>query len=310
MSSILLTGASGFVGSHVLPALLAEGHAVRALVRDEAARGQIIRRLPEAQRTGVTFAFGDVTDPPSLRAAMTDLEAVVHLVAIPRDRSGGRELARINTDGTRHVLEAMRDASVGRIVHMGALGVRDVPELHYGRSKARAEAAVRDSGLRWTVLKPSLLWGPRDGFFNIVASLVRTSPGVVPIPARQESRFQPLWVGDLARIVAQVVGDPGREGRSYEFGGPDAWTYRQIVEEVLRGMGKRRIIAPLPLPLVKLVAGTAERLRLPFPVATDQLRQLAYDNATDLDAVEREFGFAPQPMHGNLGYLRERPDRQ
>jgi uncharacterized protein YbjT (DUF2867 family) len=310
MSTILLTGASGFVGSHVLPTLLEDGHHVRALVRGDASRRTVLERLSDAQRSEVSFAEGDVGETRLLAHAMEGIDAVVHLVAIPRDHAGGRELERVNTEGTRNVLAAMREAGVSRIVHLGALGVRDLPELHYGRSKARAEEAVRGSGLRWTILKPSLMWGERDGFFNIIAALVRMSPGLVPIPARQSSRFQPLWVRDLARVVAIVLADEGSVGQSFELGGPELWTYREMVEEVIRAMGKRRVILPLPLPLVKLVAGTAERLRLPFPVATDQLRQLAHDNATALDSVERAFAFTPRSMRDDLGHLRSKPDRQ
>ena len=162
------------------------------------------------------------------------------------------------------------------------------------------------SKLRWTILKPSLLWGERDGFFNILASLVRYSPGVVPVIARQRSKFQPLWIGDLARAVQACLREDTTAGTAIELGGPDFWTYRQMMAEVVHGMAKRRLLVPVPLPLVKGVARTAEFVRLPFPVASDQLRQLANDNATALNSVQRAFGFDPRPMAGNLGYLRTR----
>jgi NADH dehydrogenase len=195
---------------------------------------------------------------------------------------------------------------VARLVHQGALGVTDDPNLHYASSKAKAEALVADSGLEWTILKPSILWGERDGFFNVIASLVRISPGLLPIPAGATSRFQPFWIEDLARVVTRVVDDRATIARTYELGGPDDLTYRQMTEEVLRGMGARRAILPMPQPLIRLVARSSELVRLPFPVASDQLRQLALDNITALDGVEREFGFSPRPMAGGLGYLRRK----
>lgn len=310
MSSILLTGASGFVGSHVLPALLGSDHHVRALVRSEEARERVLEQLGADHGPGLSFVTGEVGDPESLRAALEGIDAVVHLVAIPRDRDGGRSMALVNTTGTANLVEAMASAGVDRLVHLGAMGVRDDPRLHYSRSKAQAEEIVRRSGLRWTVLRPSLLWGERDGFFNIIASLIRTSPGMVPVPAGQESRFQPLWVGDLAAAIVRVLADEASVARTYELGGPEYWTYREMVDEVLRAMGRRRLIVPLPLALIKLVAGSAEALRLPFPVATDQLRQLAWDNTAGLDDVERELGLRPRPMRGNLGYLRHPETRQ
>jgi NADH dehydrogenase len=200
----------------------------------------------------------------------------------------------------------MRDVGVRRLLHQSALGVEDDPNLHYASSKAKGEALVAASELEWTIFKPSLLWGERDGFFNVIADLVRLSPGVVPIPAGARSRFQPMWIGDYARIVARAVDDPATVGRVYELGGPDFMTYREMVEEVLRGMRARRAILPMPQPLIRLVARSSELVRLPFPVASDQLRQLSLDNITTLDAVQRQFGFEPRPMTGGLEYLRRK----
>jgi NADH dehydrogenase len=186
------------------------------------------------------------------------------------------------------------------------MGVVDDPRLHYASSKARAEAAVRGSGLDWTILKPSLQFGPGDGFFNIVAGLVRLSPGVVPVPGDGKSRFQPIFVGDVAAIVVRSLADPGTIGQTFELGGPRYWTYREITREVLGALAKRRAIVPVPLPLIRLVAGAAELVHLPFPVATDQLRQLRLDNVGPLDLIPSRFGFEPRPMDGALGYLRVR----
>jgi len=304
MATILLTGASGFVGSAFLPALIDAGHTVHALVRSDASRDKVRRRLTQQQGAKVKFHSGDVTRPDSLGPAMAGVDTVIHLVAIPRDRNGGKDLTRVNTVGTANVVDAMRAAGVQRMIHQGALGVTDDPSLHYGSSKARAEKLVAQSDLDWTILKPSLLFGARDGFFNVIADLVRPPLGAVPIPARQRSRFQPLWVGDLARIVVQLLERPDTVGRSFELGGPDQLTYREMVEEVIRATDRRRVIIPVPLPLIKLVARGSEIVRLPFPVASDQLRQLAFDNATAPDAVESAFGFRPRPIRGNLDYLK------
>jgi len=310
VSTILVTGASGFVGGHTVPALLAAGHRVVALVRSRTAGDTVLARLPVTDRARVELCDGDVTHPATLAPAMAGVDAVVHLVAIPRDFNGGIDLARINTDGTRAVLAAMNAVGVRRLVHMGALGVVDDPSLHYASSKARAEAAVRDSGLDWTVLKPSLQFGPGDGFFNIVAGLVRLSPGIVPVPGDGKSRFQPVFVGDVASIVVRSLADPGTIGETFELGGPRYWTYREITQEVLRALGKRRAILPMPLPFIRLVAGSAELVHLPFPVATDQLRQLRLDNIGSLDLIPARFGFDPRPMEGALGYLRRKPRDQ
>ncbi len=304
MSTILVTGASGFVGSYAVPALLAADHRVVALVRTPAAGSLVVDRLPEEDRARVELRTGDVTRPGTLAEALAGVDGVLHLVAIPRDRRGGEELRLVNTEGTRAVVEAMRTAGVKRLVHMGAMGVSDDPTLHYASSKAKAEALVAASDLDWTILKPSLQFGPGDGFFNIIADLVRMSPGIVPVPGDGRSRFQPISVVDVATVATRCFADPGTVGAILDLGGPRYWTYREITAEVLAALGKKRAILPMPVVLIRLVAGTSETIGLPFPVATDQLRQLKLDNIGPLDVIPTRFGFEARPMEGALGYLK------
>ncbi len=310
MSTVLVTGANGFVGSYVVPALVADGHRVVAFVRNEQGGDLVQARLASAGMGPVEIRHGDVTRPETLSGALEGVDTIVHLVAIPRDFNGGADLRLVNTEGTRNVVAAARSAGVRRFVHMGAMGVEDDPKLHYASSKAKAEAIVAESGLDYTILKPSLLFGERDGFFNIVAGLVRMAP-IVPVPGDGRSRFQPIAATDVARCFALVVARPDTIGRTYEIGGPRYWTYREITAEVARAMGKRRIIIPMPVALIRIVAGTLERVRIiEFPVATDQLRQLRLDNIGPLDGVQSAFGFAPIDMEGQLWYLRRKPADQ
>ena len=306
MSTIFVTGANGFVGSHLVPAAIDAGHHVLALVRDDAGAEEVSRRLTPVQQASVETRRGDVTAPDTLPQAIAGADAVLHLAALPRDWDGGASLRLVNTEGTRNVIAAAKAAGVRRFVHLGGLGLVDEPQLHFGSSKAKGMALVRESGLDWTILKPSILFGPGDGFFNILAGLVRLSPGIVPITGKGDARFQPLAIDDLARATVIAFADPGTIGREYELGGPRYWTYREIMEEVLRGMGKRRLLLPMPVAVIRLVAGAAEAIRLPFPVATDQLRQLKYDNVGALDGVRAGFGFEPRSMEGGLTYLRKK----
>jgi len=308
MSTILVTGANGFVGSHLVPALVDAGNRVVGMVRNDAGAAEVRRRLTPAQAAAVETRTGDVTKPETLPPALAGVDAVLHLVALPRDWDKGQSLRLVNTEGTRNVLAAVKDAGIRRFIHLGALGVADVPELHYGSTKAKAIALVKESGLDWTVLSPSVMYGERDGFFNILGDLVRMSPGIVPITGSGQARFQPLAVSDLAKaaVIAFADDDAGRAtfGREFPMGGPRYWTYREMMEEVLRGMGRRRALVPVPVAVIRLVAASAELVRLPFPVATDQLRQLKFDNIGPLDAVKAGLAFAPQPMEGNLTHLR------
>jgi uncharacterized protein YbjT (DUF2867 family) len=309
MATVLVTGASGFVGSHMLPRLLEAGHRVTALVHREGARAEVLGRLPSERRASVRFALGDITDEDALRRPMEGADAVLHLVAIIRDRTGGRDLSRINLGGTLRVIEAMRKAGVRRLVYLNNLGVVEDPQLLFATSKARAEQAVVGSGLDWTTLKPSVMWGERDGFFNVIAELVRISP-VVPLVGSGRARFQPLWVGDLAAIVVRCLDDSATVQHTYELGGPRHWTYREIAREVLAGMEARRLVVPVPVSLILAASVAAETLRLPFPSTPDQVRQLRLDNTTSPTAVRDAFGFEPRPMLGGLGYLRRRPEEQ
>ncbi len=310
MSTILVTGASGFVGSHALPALLAAGHRVVALVRAPEDAEGVLGRLEPGRRDQVEIRTGDVNRSETLPAALAGVDGVLHLVAIPRDYRGGADLRLVNTEGTRALVVAMAAAGVRRLVHMGAMGVTDDPDLHYASSKARAEAIVAASGLDWTILKPSLQFGPGDGFFNIVANLVRLSPGIVPVPGDGRSRFQPIHADDVARVAVAAFADPTTIGEAFELGGPRYWTYREITAEVLTALDKRRLIVPVPVPLIRLVAGASEFVRFPFPVATDQLRQLRLDNIGPIGLIPARFGFEPRDMAGALDYLRTRPADQ
>jgi uncharacterized protein YbjT (DUF2867 family) len=306
VSTILVTGASGFVGSHLVPVLIGSGHRVVAVARDDESGSDVVERLAPADRDKVEIRIADVTKPASLPPVMDGVDAVVHLVAIPRDLDGGASLRLINTEGTRAVVSAMRSTGVRRLVHMGAMGVEDDPDLHYASSKAKAEALVRDSGLDWTILKPSVQFGEGDGFFNIIAGLVRFAPGVVPLAGGGSARFQPIHSDDVATAVVKTLADPLTIAESIDLGGPRYWTYREITREVSDALGKRRLLVPMPVQLISLVARAAELVRLPFPVATDQLRQLRLDNIGALGLVRDRFGFEPRPMDGALGYLRRK----
>ena len=204
MARIFMTGASGFVGSHVLPALLGAGHTVTALARNEKVEVALRTRYAAAA-SALQIHIGDVASPATLEGALRGHDAVVHLVALARDWNGGADLERINVGGTVNMLDTARRDGVRQFIHLGALGVEERASLHYASSKARAERAVRESGLTYTILKPSLMWGERDGFFNIVAALVKVPAPIVPVPGNGKSRFQPIWVGDVARVVVAAV---------------------------------------------------------------------------------------------------------
>jgi NADH dehydrogenase len=290
---IVVIGATGFVGSHLVPWLAGSGHRVRAISRS----GRTVSDWPES----VVGLAGDVETGNGLAAAMLGADAVVHLVAIPRE-TGGRNFEQVNVHGVERALEAAREAGVRRFVHLSALGVTDDPKLRFLSSKWRGEALVRESMLDWVVIRPPLLFGEGDGFFNLIkTTLTWWSPGIVAIPGDGGTRFQPLSVDDLALAIERSLTDAGRAGSVYELGGPDYLTYADIVDRVMAVTGRRRLKLNMPIPLISALTTVTDRLLPIFPVSHDQIGSLSQPNFTDLDAFERAFGKSPRPL--DLSYL-------
>jgi NADH dehydrogenase len=291
---IAVVGATGFVGSHLVPHLVASGHRVIAISRDG-------RRLPE-WTADVEARAADITTG-DLEAALAGADAVVHLAAIPRE-TGGRRFDDVNVRGTHRVVAAAESIGVRRFVHLSVLGVADDPKLAYLYSKWRGENAVRASHLEWVVLRPSLMFGSGDGFFNLVKTTLRWwSPGVVAIPGTGDARFQPLSVDDLAVAIEKSLTDADRARSIYELGGPAYLSYREIVDEVMRVTGMRRVRVAVPIPLISALTSVTDRLLPIFPVSHDQIASLQRPNYTQLDAFERAFDIRPRPI--DLSYLGE-----
>lgn len=295
--TVAVVGATGFVGRAVVARLSEAGMSVIAISRTG-------RRHAEWPPTVATRA-ADVATGRNMKGALEGADAVVHLVAIPRE-SGGGTFADVNVRGTQRVVDAAKAAGIRRFVHLSVLGVSDDPKLRYLYSKWLGERVVRDSGLDWVVLRPSLMFGPGDGFFRLVRTTLKWwSPGVVAIPGSGDTRFQPLAVDDLAIAVERSLADADRAGQVYEIGGPDWVTYREIVEDVMRVTGMRRLKLPMPIPLISALTAATDRILPVFPVSHDQISSLQRPNFTERDAFERAFGVQPRPM--DLSYLRQ-PD--
>ena len=292
--TVAVIGATGFVGRHVVARLEETGHRVIAVSGD----GRRLRRWG----VGVEARAADVSGP--MDAALAGADAVVHLVAIPRETRDAK-FVDINVRGTQNVVRAAEGAGVRRFVHLSALGVIDDPKLDFLYSKWLGEEIVRASSLEWVVLRPSLLFGKGDGFFNLVKTTLKWwSPGVVAIPGSGDARFQPLAVDDLAIAVEKSLTDADRAGLVYELGGPDYVTYREIVERVEDVTGMRRVKLGIPIPLISALTAVTDRVLPIFPVSHDQISSLQRPNYTELDAFVRAFGVEPRPM--DLSYLGKR----
>ncbi|MGI8998975.1 MAG: complex I NDUFA9 subunit family protein [Candidatus Limnocylindria bacterium] len=290
--NVAVVGATGFVGSHLVPHLAAAGHRVIAISR----HGRRLTGWGEA----VEPRAADVTES-GLEEALAGADAVVHLVAVPRE-TGGLRFVDINVRGTQRVVQAAENAGIKRFVHLSALGVADDPKLSYLYSKWLGERVVRESALDWVVLRPSLLFGKGDGFFNLIKTTLRWwSPGIVAVPGTGDARFQPLSVEDLAIGIEMSLTDADRASSVYELGGPEHLTYNRIVDEVMRATHMKRLKLGMPIPLISALTVVTDRVLPIFPVSHDQISSLQRPNYTDPDAFERIFGVKPRKLA--LSYL-------
>ncbi len=260
---ILVTGASGFVGGHVVRALAAAGERVRALVRG--ARGAAALEGVDCE-----LVQGDVTDVESLRSAVEGCTAVVHLVAILVGKPADFE--RVMTQGTTSLLEAAVDAGVKRFVQMSALGTNEQTKdtVPYYRAKWAIEEAVRASGLSHAILRPSFVFAGDGGALMQFARIARLAP-VTPVIGSGTQRLQPIWADDLARAVTLAV--RGGDDVLVELGGPDVVDWNEFWSRLKAALGTRRPALHLPFWFMRPQAFMLERLPRP-PVTRDQLRML------------------------------------
>ena len=293
---ILVTGAAGFVGRHVVARLVAEGEHPRCLVRDTA---KAAANLPAQS---VELVEGDTTKPATLEAAVAGVDTIIHAAFITAERKQGPGVnyRETNVTGTRNLVAAAKRAGVTRVIEAGGLGTKPSRAGSYMEGRYLADQSIKESGLAWSILGPSVQFGQGSAFIAGLADLIRKAP-VVPMIGNGKREFQPIWVEDVARCLVQMAREPGRyDGRSIEVGGPEIYTYARILDMLMASLGKRKLKVPGPMPFAALGALAMElTLRKP-PITTAALGLFTFDNVTTLDAVRREFGFAPLSLPAYL----------
>lgn len=295
---VAITGAAGFVGSRVCQTLTERGWRVRALVHNPVRAATRLGHLP------VELRVGDIRDAAFVQDAFTGAAAVVHLAAVAIERRGAT-YEDVNATATRIVLNCARESGAARFVHMSQNGSDSHSPFAFLRSKGEAQDMVTSSALRWTVLRPSVIFGPRDEFVNVLARLVRLSPVVYPLPDGGRARFQPIAVGDVARVVARTLDDESTIGGTYPLGGPVPLTLRQMTERILVAMHTRRYIVGVPSRVLRPFVALAQRLLPRPPVTTELMHLLAIDNAVPDNTITTTFGILPIPFAPEeLYYLR------
>ena len=277
---ILVTGGSGFVGGHVVHALRAADHDVRALVRDPA-------KATKLASWGVELVRGDMADAASLRSAVAGCDVVVHLVAIRQGKE--EQFERIMSAGTRELVSAATTAGVRRFVLMSALGTgEDTKDLvPYYRGKWEMEQAVKASWLEHVIFRPSFVFGRDGGILPTFRKLAKLAP-VTPIVGSGKQRIQPIWASDVGAYFAASIDEPEAANRTFELGGPDAVTWDDLWARLKRVLGVRRPSIHVPVGLMKVNALVTERLPGNIPLTRDLLKMLEHgDNVvTNDDATE------------------------
>jgi len=285
---ILVTGGTGFVGTHLVNALLRRGHEVAVLARRAGGTRNRYNRPVEA-------VPGDVLDRSSLERAINGRAAVIHLVGVINEK-GDQTFDRMHRETVETVVAAMGATGVRRLLHMSAMGTSEDAPSEYARTKAAGERAVRASGLDWTIFRPSIVFGPGDGFVSLLAPIVRWNPGFIPVIGPGTTRFMPVSVYDVARVFADALEKPETIGRSFEVGGPRIFTLNEIYREIAAAVGRpRKPLLHLPLWWGRFLAGRFEwaarkGLLADPPLTRDQLRSLSRDNVADMSQTVAVFG--------------------
>ncbi len=285
---ITVFGGSGFIGRYLVQRLARRGWVIRVAVRHPDAA---LFLKPMGDVGQVTPIAASLRHQGSVQAAVAGADAVVNLVGILYQR-GPQRFDAIHAEGARTVAEAAAAAGARRLVQMSALGADAASPAEYARSKAAGEAAAAAAFPGATIVRPSVVFGPEDGFFNRFAAMARFSP-VLPLIGGGTTRFQPVYVGDVAEAMARMLDDDGTRGRSYELGGPQVYSFKELLELTLAAIGRRRLLLPLPFWAASLQAALLELLPTP-PLTRDQVRLLRHDNVVTQGAPGlAELGITP-----------------
>ena len=278
---VTVFGGSGFVGRYVVRALAKDGWRIRVAMR----RTNIAPELRVMGDVGqIELMQANIRYPDSVARTLQGAEAVVNLVGVLFE-SGKQGFAALHTAAARSLAEQAAGLGIKRFVQVSAIGADATSPSEYGRTKAAGEAAVRAAIPSAAVVRPSIVFGPEDDFFNRFAGLAAISP-VLPLIGGGATRFQPVYAGDVGAAVAAALGDPAEVGRTFELGGPGVYTFRQLLELMLRETRHRRLLLPLPFPMAKVMgrAGDLQARLLPVvapQITTDQVALLQRDNVAD-----------------------------
>ena len=274
---VTVFGGSGFLGRHVVRALANRGYRIRVAVR----RPELTGHLRPMGKVGQIHAVqANVRYPQSVAAAMRDADAAVNLVGILFER-GQQRFDAVQAVGAETVALAAKSADAP-LVHVSAIGADENSAAHYERTKAEGERRVRAAQPESVIMRPSILFGPEDDFFNRFAALARIAPAL-PLVGGGHTRFQPVYAGDVAEAIARAVDGSTKAGTIYELGGPDVHTFRELMAFILATIHRRRLLIPVPFDVMRIKAAFLQFLPKP-PITPDHVEMLKRDNVVSEEA--------------------------
>jgi uncharacterized protein YbjT (DUF2867 family) len=293
---ILVTGANGYVGGYTLRQLKNSSHQVLGLIRSE-------RHAAKLQSYGAKAAYGDVTDPASLAKAMQGVRTVVHLAAVNRDK-GDVTMARVNAQGTINVVDAAKAAGVQHIITVVGLGASSKRPYPLAQTQGVGVEYLMQSGVPYTVLEASVIFGAGDEFLNTFAGLAKVPP-VMVVPGNGQSKFQPIAAQDVAACVVKAIDMPDVVNKRLQICGSEVVTLEGIIDAILAEMKLSRVKLKMPVPFLRIAVGLMDALLPRPPVTPSLLAQLGVDNVATDNATEKVFGVKPVRLKDGIGFVRE-----
>ena len=291
---ITVFGGSGFLGRHTVRALAKAGWRIKVACRHPN-RAFFLRPLGQVGQIG--FVKCDISEPEQVEAALRGSHAAINLPGILFAR--GQSFDDVHVTGAGHVAEAAVRLGIKKLIHISAIGADSESTSRYAQTKAEGENRVRAALPAAVILRPSIVFGPEDQFFNKFATLARISPAL-PLIGGGHTRFQPVFVGDVAAAIAAALENPDAPGRTYELGGPTIYSFKELMQIVLRETGRRRFLIPLPFWLASLKAFFLQLA--PTPLLTpDQVKLLRHDNVVSPTALTlADLGITPTTVEAEV----------
>lgn len=299
MAVVLVAGGTGFIGSQIVKQLLRYGHKVIVMTRNpDRARGSV--------PAGADLRQGDVHDKASLEKAMLGVEAVVAAVQFPNhpveNPRKGHTYVKVDGEGTIRLVEAAHKAGVKRFIYLSGAGAREGRTEPWFIAKAMAERAVRESGIPFTIFRPSWVYGPEDRSLNKFVTFARLLP-IIPVIGNGQTRIRPVHVEDVARAIANSIDLDAAVNRVYEIGGPQELTMDEIITTMLQAMGKRKPLVHHPVWFMKLVTIPMQLLPTP-PLSPAAVEFVMMEEPVDNTALLQDLGLRLTPLAEGLSYLR------